>query len=282
MKSNDSCPLTPQRADEAAHPLLDLRLVDHRVVELERRGLAARPDLHAAVPHGAVGAVLPPRGELLEDPGRVRGHRLRPGELLGLGRRGARQGREIEPRDRVVGDALEDPGPGLRLEVEVLDLLRRGDPVGLGDGQAERVGGLGEAVLVVEDAQHLGVGVQHLAELGEHRLRQRVVPARRRAADRHPDVDALGDHDVAQRLDVAGRAGLRHHVEGVDGPREAVPGEPVLRRLDQHHPVARGVERARQRQGLGHLAAADRARCAGRRPPCAAAGPGASAPAPPR
>ena len=182
---------------------------------------------------------------------------------------GARQGGEVEPRDRVVGDALEDPGPGLRVEVEVLDLLRRRSPGG-SRGRAARAcrrpRRTGPCRRAMRSTSGSGCSTsQNSASTGFASGRTGWPPGCRPA----PRRDALGDDDVAQRLDVTGRAGFGHHVEGVDRAREAVPGEPVARRLDQHHPVARGVERPGQRQRLGHLAAADQhgARVVGHRAP---------------
>ncbi len=172
----------------------------------------------------------------------------------------ARERGEVEPVDRVVRDALEHVGRPVGGEGERLDLGGGRDAVGVGHRQAGRPRGRRERGLVVDGADRLGVAVQHLAALLEHRLGQRVVPARRRAAHRHVDVDALAAHHVDQGVDVAGVVGGRDDVEGVHGAGEAVPGEAVARRLDEHDPVPRRVERPRQRERLRHLPAADQHR----------------------
>jgi hypothetical protein len=59
--------------DEMFDPVPDPRLVDVRVVDLERRRLATAVDAHGAVAHGGVGAVLAAGDEFLQDPRVVRG-----------------------------------------------------------------------------------------------------------------------------------------------------------------------------------------------------------------
>ena len=78
--------------------------------------------------------------------------------------------------------------------------------------------------------------------------------------DGHEHVDALQQRDGEQRLGITRRGGFGHAVERVDRTGEPVSGEPVLRRLDEHHPVPGRVERPRQLKRLGHLPAGDQHR----------------------
>ncbi len=246
-----------EAGDELAHPRLDGRLVDALVVDLEGRGRAADVDEHAAVAGGGVRAPFAAGHERLQDPRVVRRDRFGRGKAGRLGDARPRQRGQIEPVDRVVGDVLEHVGPAVAGEVEPWDGGGLGDQVGVRHPEAEVGSGGGEAVLVVEQLDEVGVGVQHLAVPGEGPGRDRVVARGERAAHRHVEVDLLGPHDRQQRLRVPRIGRLRHDVEGVDRAREPMTGEPVLLGLDEHDAVTGGRERPAQVQRLGHLAAAD-------------------------
>ena len=152
MKSKDTCPVRRARADEPLDPLPDARPLDHRVVELEGRGLAAAVDPGAGRRAPCCGCSTPvPRRTPAGSTGcssrdRQRAHVCR----HRLARRRTRQAGQVEAMDGVVGDALEHVGPRGAGEVEVEHLLRVGDTVRVRARPGRAPPRRGEGVLVVE------------------------------------------------------------------------------------------------------------------------------------
>ena len=238
------------------HPREYFGLVQHRVVQLRGRGLTAAVHLQPAAPDGPVGAVLLALDVLLQNPRIAVRDGQRTGEFGVLRRSLGGQPRQVQAPHRVVRDPLQDVAAPVG-EVEVRHLLRIGDPPPVGHPQAQGASGFRERSLVIHHADHVFVGVHHLADAVEQSSGAGIVQARRRTRNRDEHVDALAPDDVEQRFGVSARSGLGHAVERVHRPGETVTGEAVLRRFDQNHPVPGDMEGPRQLQRLGHLAATD-------------------------
>ena len=188
-------------------------------------------------------AVLPAGDERLQDPWRCSARsawsrRTRRSRRVGAGQRG-----EVEPVDRVVGDALQDVRPRGAAKSNVGDLARLGDPVGVGHRQSRGGRQLRRTrYLSSSTRDEVGVGVQRPRSTRQERFgrarrsswRAGCTPARRRRRPRPDDLSSARRSRGSTR--VAARRGRRRR-HGRNGARSAG----TWLDLDQHDAVTGAV-----------------------------------------
>lgn len=108
--------------------------------------------------------------------------------------------------------------------------------------------------------------MDHFAEPGQQLAGVGIVNAGRGTGDRNEHVDFFTLDHIEQGVGVVRRGGFGNAVEPVDRFREPVTGEPVFRRLNQHHTMSGKVKGTGERECLCHLPAGDQNRPAPRRP----------------